>query len=493
MTIRLVTFLLTLACIGTSAANAAWDDSWLLLAINSEQPSAKAPTAPVEPAQPGTPAPAAAPVAATEADLYSRATEALDDGRYQEAIEYFREVEAMRGTRADRAIYWKAYSQAKLSHVSAALETLRQLEKEYPKSKWNKDAEALALELRAASGRRVAPEAAEAAEDEELKLMILNSLMTSDPEKAVPLIQKLLRSDNTDRVKKQALFILAQSGSPEAMQILGSYAKGEADPELQRSAVEYLGLYGGEENAHLLEQIYISSPNMDVRRKILEAYMLSGDGEKLLAVARKEKEPSLRRSAIEQLGLLGRTDALEELYRTETDVDLRRRIVESFMLAGESERLYELACKEPEPKLRRTAIEHLGLMGETDRLWLLYTNEKDVDLRRRILESFMLTGDSHHLTEVAKTDKDVNLRRTAIEQLGLMGESAFLHDLYYTETDFEIKSKIIDGLFMMADDVSLIEIARKEKDRELKRNAIEKLTMINSDEATEFMLELLDK
>ncbi len=74
-----------------------------------------------------------------------------------------------------------------------------------------------------------------------------------------------------------------------------------------------------------------------------------------------------------------------------------------------------------------------------------------------------------------------------------MGESTFLHELYYTETDFEIKSKIIDGLFMMADDVSLIEIARKEKDRELKRNAIEKLTMINSDEATEFMLELLDK
>lgn len=493
MLIRVFTILSVITVLAAPIASAAWDDSWLMLAVNApptpakpsqaEAPAANA-KAPTPPAQPQFPR------VSEEAELYSLGTDALDDGRYQEAIEYFREVEKMRASRADRAIYWTAYSESKLSNVSAALESLRRLQKEYPKSKWNKDAEALELELRAASGQRVAPEAAE---DEELKLMILNSLMSSDPDKAVPLIEKLLKSDNTPRVKKQALFILSQSGTPRAMEILATYAKGEADPELQRTSVEYLGLYGGTENGHLLEQIYISSPNMDVRRKILEAYMLSGDGEKLLAVAKKESEPDLRRSAIEQLGLLGRTDALDELYRTETNIDLRRRIIESFMLAGESDRLYELARKESEPKLRRTAIEHLGLMGQTDQLWELYTAETDVDLRRRILESFMLTGDSRHLSEVARADKDINLRCAAIEQLGLLGESALLHKLYYTESDIDIKTKVIEGLFLMGDVDALIDIARKEKNRDLRRAAIEKLTLINSEEATEFMLELLDK
>lgn len=483
---------LTMSCIvvlaSASVSAAAWDESWLLAVLETP------PAAQETPAPPSTPSPgeAVAPraVAGTESELYSKGTNALDEGRWQEAIEYFREVEHMRGNRADRAIYWTAYAQARAAYMSEALESIRKLKREYPSSKWNKDAEALALELRAASGQNVTPEAAQ---DEELKLMILNSLMSSDPDRAVPLIEKLLKSDNTDRVKKQALFILSQSGTPHAMEILASYARGEADPELQRSAVEYLGLYGGTENAHLLEQIYISSPNIDVRRKILEAYMLAGEGDRLVTVAKKESVPELRQKAIEQLGLLGRTDALEELYRTETEVNLRRRIIESFMLAGESDRLYELARKETDPKLRRTAIEHLGLMGETEQLWQMYTTENDLELRSRILESFMLSGDSYHLTEVARSEKDIELRRKAIEQLGLLGESEFLHELYYSETDIAIKSKIIDGLFLMADDTALIEIARKEKNRDLKRQAIEKLTLINSDEATEYMLELLDE
>ncbi len=473
--------------------SAAWDESWLMAVLEAPPGAEPAPKAEVQPA---TPRPAAdpvapgAPVTLSEADLYARGTAALDDGRWQEAIEYFREIEHMRGNRADRAIYWTAYAQSRAAYLTEALESIRRLKREYPTSKWNKDAEALALELRAASGHTPRPEAAE---DEELKLMILNSLMASDPEKAVPLIEKLLKSDNTARVKKQALFILSQSGTPRAMEILGGYARGEADPELQRSAVEYLGLYGGPENAHLLEQIYIASPNIEVRRKILEAYMLAGEGDRLLTIAKKESEADLRRKAIEQLGLLGRTDALEELYRTESEVELRRRIIEAFMLAGESDRLYELARKEADPKLRRTAIEHLGLMGQTESLWQMYTTETDVDLRRRILESFMLSGDSEYLTQVAHSEKDLQLRRTAIEQLGLLGESEFLHELYYSETDVEIKEKIIEGLFLMADDTALIEIARKEKNRELKRAAIEKLTLINSDEATEYMLELLDE
>ena len=49
--------------------------------------------------------------------------------------------------------------------------------------------------------------------DEDLKLYAIAALQNSDPEQAVPMLEKLLEGTASPRVKSKALFVLAQSNS----------------------------------------------------------------------------------------------------------------------------------------------------------------------------------------------------------------------------------------------------------------------------------------
>ncbi len=46
--------------------------------------------------------------------LYGRGQNALDDHKYDQALDYFTEVVARGGPKADGALYWKAYTLIKL-------------------------------------------------------------------------------------------------------------------------------------------------------------------------------------------------------------------------------------------------------------------------------------------------------------------------------------------------------------------------------------------
>lgn len=87
----------------------------------------------------------------------------------------------------------------------------------YAESRWLNDAKALAIEIQQAEGKPVSPEAQA---DEELKPLAIHGLMQSDPEKAIPLLEKLLQGTSSPRVKENALFVLLQSKSPRAREIV---------------------------------------------------------------------------------------------------------------------------------------------------------------------------------------------------------------------------------------------------------------------------------
>src|SRR5438034_9956952 len=144
--------------------------------------------------------------------------------------------------------------------------------------------------------------------------------------------------------------------SAQAREILGRIARGQTNPDLQRKAVEYLGLFGGSEARKTLAEVYASSSDASVKHAILRSYMIGGDHEHLFAAAKSEKDESLRREAIRQLGLVHGTSELEQLYQAETSTDLRRDILQAFFLAGDSGRLVTAAQGEKDADLRRAAI-----------------------------------------------------------------------------------------------------------------------------------------
>jgi len=290
---------------------------------------------------------------------YQRARRALDDRQWEQAIEGFSEIARRGGQRADAALYWKAYAQNKRGQRDEALTTVEDLRKSFPSSRWLNDAKALEVELRQAAGRPVSPETET---DEELKLMAINSLVNSDPDRVIPLLEKLLQGSHSPRLKERALFVLGQSGSPRAREIVAQTARGGSNPDLQMRALRYLGVMPGKENRQVLAEIYASSSDLEVKRAILHSFMTAGDRERLFAAAKDEKIEEARREAIHQLGLLRAESELGQLYGLESNVEVKRRILHSLFLAGSARALVDIARRESDLVLKKEAVRNISLM-----------------------------------------------------------------------------------------------------------------------------------
>jgi tetratricopeptide (TPR) repeat protein len=366
---------------------------------------------------------------------YSRGKSYLDRKEYDRAIDAFSRVIDNKASRADGAYYWRAYAQNKAGHRDEALAGLDELQKSYPSSRWLDDAKALQVEIRSQSGRPVSPETAT---DEDLKLLALNSLMNSDPERSLPMLEKLLKSSNSPKLKERALFVLAQSDSQASRNLLAGMAKGGSNPDLQSKAIEYLGIHGGRDSLQILVDVYKSSNDAQVKRTILNSFMVAGSRDNLLTAAKSESNPELKLHAIQLLGNVGGSADLAQLYSAESAPEVKRAVIQGLFISGNADKLFE----------------------------------------------------------IVKSEKDDNLRRFAINQLGVMGKSktgAALTSMYAQETNADNKKAIVNALFIQSNATALVEIARKETDLNLKKAIVNQLSVMHSKEATDYLLEILSK
>jgi hypothetical protein len=353
-------------------------------------------------------------------DLYDQGREALDEGRYDRAESKFAELADLNSPQTDAALYWKAYAENRLGKRDTALATIADLRLRFPQSRWQKDAGALEIEVRQRTGQSTRPELES---DDELKMLAIQGLMNSDPERAMPLLEKVLNGTGTPREKSKALFVIAQSGSPQARAILGRIATGQSNPELQRKAVEYLGMFGGGDARKTLAEVYAKTEDKSIKSAILKSYMISGDKADLFASAKSEKDEQLRREAIRQLGLVHGVDELQQLYQKDSSVDARREILQAFFLAGDSSRLVTAAQSEKDPELRRSAVRNLGLINSADStkaLQTIYAKDADRSVRREVLNAYFIQNNATALVAAARGEKDPELKKEAVSKLSLM-------------------------------------------------------------------------
>jgi hypothetical protein len=353
-------------------------------------------------------------------ELYDDGREDLDEDRYDQAESKFKQLADMNSPQTDAALYWKAYAENRMGKRDTALATIADLKRRFPQSRWQKDAGALQIEVQQSNGQPAHPETQS---NDELKMLAIQGLMNSDPERALPLLEKVLNGAGSPKEKSKALFVIAQSGSGQSREILGKIARGQSNPDLQRKAVEYLGLFGGAQARQTLAEVYASSGDASVKHAILRSYMIGGDHERLFAAAKGEKDESLRREAIRQLGLVHGTSELEQLYQTETSTEVRREILQAFFLSGDSTKLLQAAQSEKDPDLRRAAIRNLGLVHSNDSgkaLQAIYAKESDREVREEVLNAFFLQGNASALVAIARAEKDPELKKTAVQKLSLM-------------------------------------------------------------------------
>jgi HEAT repeat protein len=323
---------------------------------------------------------------------YQQGLSALDARNWDQAIALFGESAGHKGSNADAALYWLAYAQNRAGRREEALATIKHLQDGYASSRWNKDAQALAVEIRGQNGNPVSP-AAEP--DEDLKLLALNSLMASDPDKAMPILRKLLLGNQSDKLKDRAMFVLVQNSSPEARKLLGQMARNNGNPDLQMKAIRYMGMMGGEESRAEMVSIYSAASDQQVKRAILRSLAIGGG-----------------------------KDELWKLYSQENSIENKKAILQSMLLTADSSRLAEVARGAQEPELKIAAIKSLGLMGSGnghgDMLVSIFQSDPNAEVRGAVLNALFIQQNAKALVDLARAEKDPQMKAQVVQKLALI-------------------------------------------------------------------------
>jgi hypothetical protein len=358
-----------------------------------------------------------------ESELYREGAGALDEEDWEAAVEIFDAVARLRGGRAEGALYWKAFALSKLGRRADALGAIAELRESHPKSRWLKEAGALEIEIQAAAGRPPRPESQA---DDDLRLLALSRLMESDPDRALPLVERFLSGDHSRKLKEHALFVLAQSDAPGAADLLGRVARGRSHPELQAKALQELGVRGGPEALRTLAEIYESSRSVEVKKAILQSFAISDATDRLAAAARQETDPALIKVAIQGLGVADGTRELRRLYTELRSQEARIEILQAAgVVADDAEFLTEVVRAEKDPVLRREAIRAMGVSGGRDvapTLVALYKGETDPQTRRAVVEALFVSDNARALIDLARQETDPRMKRDIIEKLSHMDD-----------------------------------------------------------------------
>jgi hypothetical protein len=372
-----------------------------------------------------------------EDPLYSDATRAINESRWSDAESLLNQVIEQHGRRADGALYWLAYVENKEGRSADALKTCAALRQSYAKSSWLKECNALEIEVRGKSGSPVQPQAEQ---DEDLKLLALNSLMQSGDANALPILQQILEGQQSERLKERALFVLAQDQSKPAQDLMGQIIRGEKDPKLQVKAIRMLGVTRGNQAADTLADVYGRSNNPSVKKAVLDSYLVMGTPDKLVQVAQHESDPELARHAVSELGAMGAVSQLSSMYQATASKDVKSAIISAYVAAGSkgADALSRIASLEQDPDLRRKAIRNMGVAGGasvTPALLSIYSGSTDEESKKAVLDALFVAGDAHDLVTLARAEKDPSAKRN------IVGKLAVMHNKEATDYLMEVLNK----------------------------------------------------
>jgi tetratricopeptide (TPR) repeat protein len=238
---------------------------------------------------------------------------------------------------AVRAYYWLAYSlynsdlsmespERMLNSHKKAISHLETLMKQYPSSRYFKNAKLLKVEIAEnlvnkgfKEFKKYIENGATKDDDIDIKISAIESLIHMDKKKAFPILEKILRStDNDPRLRRKALFVLSQTNDSRVIPLLKDIALKDKDREIREKAIFWLGQIGGENAQDELLNLYhaLGDTKDDQKLKaklIFSIAQLNTDEsvKQMISIYKKEKSLKVKKKIIFWLGQSGRKEALE--------------------------------------------------------------------------------------------------------------------------------------------------------------------------------------
>src|SRR5207247_11430300 len=108
---------------------------------------------------------------------------------------------------------------------------------------------------------------------------------------------------------------------------------------------------------------------------------------------------------VRQLGVMRASSELAQLYQNESAAEVKKSILQAMFVGGDADKLIELAKGEKDPELRKTAIRNLGLMkraGTTEALTSIYASDAATDVRNSVVNALFLPSSAAALVRLSR-------------------------------------------------------------------------------------------
>jgi HEAT repeat protein len=360
--------------------------------------------------------------------LYWEGQAALKQSDWATALRRFQDLESQllksEPKSVDAALYWQAYALVQAKRTAEARNVIGRLRREFPDSRWGRDADALLAQTRPLS--TLDP----GSTDDELADIAVEGLLNAPPERAVPLLRKVLAGQRSTKVKKRALFVLSQLETDEAMNVVLDTAKNSRDPELRREAIQMLGVSGANSAIEGLVDIYASSKSADDKERVIDAWLVADRKDLVLKTARNEPDPAVRHKAIEALGAMEASDELRQLLDATQDAGNRRAIIQSLGVAGNASALKSIAANASLPHDERAeAMQALGVAGDDEgvaALVELYAKADTPALREAALQGLLITDDVDAVTKLYRSARGAEEKKALLKVLTAMDDDSVI-------------------------------------------------------------------
>ncbi len=455
--------------------------------------------------------------ATPSAKLLRAGRDQIDEEKWAQAAETLKGFleKYPRDKEADAAAYWYSYALSKHGRTADAVTMLKWMINAHPRSNWVDDSRSLLAQLDPKSAAELA-----SADNTELKIVALQTLMENNPERALEYVRDILRAGSTanPRLKETAVSLVASEGGAKAMPLLLEVARdAQAPAKLRRIAIHSIGEEGGEAGYDALVLLYDAEQDKSIKNQILHAF---GDAksprghQKLLAIARNATEAGeARRTAIHLLGEDSPSayDDLLQIYNADQNLEIRRQLVHAFSDMKDpraQQKLLDIArgASGDHLELRRTAIHFLAdKEGEAhiDELMRIFETDPSAEIKRQVLNAFADMKSPRARAKVAEVARGQNypadLRRAAIHRYldGRDDEASVsvIVGLYDTEASADIKRTLLHALGESKQKSALrklMAVARNASEPiDLRRTAIGRIGESKDPEAKQFLEDLL--
>ncbi|MEQ1690689.1 MAG: HEAT repeat domain-containing protein [Gemmatimonas sp.] len=388
--------------------------------------------------------------------LYREARKALSSDAHRRAVELFKRIRDQypKSTYTPDAPYWEAFALQRLGSkedLSAALAALELQLERFPRASTRGDAAALRTRVEGQLARlgdqnaiaRLADRAKNATSDgcpreqDDERIDALNALAQMDAEQSLPILKKVLarREPCTQRLRRQAVWLIASRKQAEAAAILLNVAKTDPDKDVREQAIFWMANVPTDEATTMLIDLAKKSDDLDLQKRAV--YALSRSKSPRAAVTLREialdanAEVELRGDALNwYMSGPGRAadDAmtfLKDVYGRADDTRFKQRVLQIIASRRTDETRAFLVDVAQNPKEsmenRRSAIWSLQGSGVTNaQLARIYDSGTDVEVRKQVisvLAGLKENGGVDKLLDIARNEKNLELRKQAVTHL----------------------------------------------------------------------------